>query len=167
MKRILIVGIGNPGNQYKNNRHNAGSILVNQLFSDPTICLDLENNYNCRIDILTCCSYVNNTGDFIHTKKANMIINVVDDMETPLGKIKFVYPTPGHKGHNGTRNIMKYLGNMFCSVRVGVGRPIGLSVHDFVLSDFKPNEKDIILSLKDIFLSGLKQFFKQICTNST
>jgi PTH1 family peptidyl-tRNA hydrolase len=166
MKRILIIGIGNPGHQYRNNRHNAGSLLVNYSFSDASVVLELENDYNCRIDILMCCSYVNTTGDIINTHNADIVINVVDDMETDLGKIKFVYPTQGHKGHNGTRNIMKYLGNRFCSVRIGVGRPVGLSVHEFVLSDFKPNEKEIILSLKKFLLDGLKEFLKKISSPS-
>lgn len=163
MKKLLFVGIGNPGNLYKNNRHNVGAILLSSMFNDISLILNIEKKYNCKIDLLTCCSYVNTTGDFISTYSADCIMVFVDDMETSLGKVKFTYPTLGHKGHNGIRNIMKYFKNQFCSIRIGIGRPPSkINVDDFVLSNLTYEEKQTILNLSSNVYDELIKFIESL-----
>lgn len=159
MKSCLIVGIGNPGEQYKYTRHNAGAIIVKDAI-DLRYKLELELQYQCKINTLICCDFVNICGKVVYANICDCVIVVVDDMETSLGLMKFVYPTMGHRGHNGTRDIMRYLGNNFCSVRVGIGRPAG-DVSDFVLSNFTTTEMKTITGLVNGFKTELNAFLSK------
>lgn len=170
LMKFLIVGIGNPSysktrhntGKYSKTRHNIGELLVNTFLSMKNI-LHIENTYNCKIETLVSCDFVNTCGSkvYAHAKSFDYTIVVVDDMETKLNKIRFVYPTNGHKGHNGIRDIMRYLKNDFCSVRIGIGRPKSGTVNEFVLGKFTDYELSTIMLLEEDFLAGLIKFIQK------
>lgn len=150
MTRILVAALGNPGASYSKNRHNAGSIVLTEILKTAFF-TNLELKNKCIIDTIYSFSEMNTSGEKLrvicHKTKYNLMIVIVDDLETELGKIKKVYPTMGHKGQNGIRNIIQHCGNDFCTIRIGVGRPSGSTeVTEFVLSNFTPKEMEDILS---------------------
>lgn len=150
MPRILVAALGNPGASYSKNRHNAGSIVLTEILKTAFF-TNLELQYKCIIDEIYSFSEMNTSGEKLkvicHRINYNFLIVLVDDLETELGKIKKVYPTLGHKGQNGIRNIIQHCGNDFCTIRIGIGRPNkNTEVNEFVLGNFTPNEMEQILS---------------------
>lgn len=156
----LVVGLGNPGNDYVRTRHNIG-VMVADAFSE-------SNNINLNqtkfkaiigkgamggeeIIIAKPQTYMNRSGEsvssllsFFKLTPLDCIV-ICDDLELPLGKIR-VRGNGGHGGHNGLRSIIELTGSQeFVRVRVGIGRPNDPSrVSDYVLSPFSKEEKPII-----------------------
>jgi PTH1 family peptidyl-tRNA hydrolase len=73
-----------------------------------------------------------------------------DELDIPFGDIRTKF-SGGHAGHNGLRDIIKYLGNDFHRIRFGIGRPPGsMEVADFVLQNFSSTEKkelDVLIAI--------------------
>ena len=164
--RILIAALGNPGDIYKKNRHNAGSIVLTEILKTSFI-TEIELTNKCIIETICSFSEMNTSGEkisFLTRKtKYDLLIVLVDDLETELGKTKQVYPTMGHKGQNGIRNIIQHCGNDFCTIRIGIGRPPGATpVNDFVLSNFSTSEMHYILSTLDETKSSIQQIILDV-----
>lgn len=153
----LIVGLGNPGPNYEQTRHNAGAWLVNdiatqqqQSFTEEKKFFGLVSKVNidshiCHLQIPT--TYMNVSGQAVCTiakfyklKPENILI-VHDEIDLPPGCIRLKF-AGGHGGHNGLRDIIKALGcNDFFRLRIGVGRPTNNEdVADFVLK--RPSKKE-------------------------
>jgi PTH1 family peptidyl-tRNA hydrolase len=163
----LAVFLGNPGNQYAFNRHNAGRLLAEKLpffsslrwqkkfkglFSQQQ---QDENKQplsaNKSLFFLVPETYMNLSGISVraaasfHKIKSDNIIVVHDELELPLGVISLKYGG-GLGGHNGLRSIKQELGTAdFWRLRLGIGRPSENSdISDWVLSDFAPAEKPLL-----------------------
>lgn len=149
----VIVGLGNPGIKYVNNRHNVGHMVVDVLQS-----LKLKDK------ILKSDKYMNDSGLFIKKLRAKYskmqmsdLYIIHDDLDIPLGSFKIQFGK-GPKGHNGILDIEEKLGTSeFWRVRVGVeNRDKGLEIRvkgeQYVLEDFTDEEK--------LILGGV---IKQIC----
>ena len=142
----LIVGLGNPGKEYEDTRHNAGRILV------PLIEKKYEGK---RAKFITPDTFMNNSGKevaFYVKKKADLkdLIVVYDDIDLPLGAIKISF-NKGDGGHNGLASIIKHVKSReFVRVRVGIcpttptgklRKPKGEDkVLKFLLGKFKKDE---------------------------
>jgi PTH1 family peptidyl-tRNA hydrolase len=166
MPRILIAALGNPGELYKKHRHNAGSIVLREIMKTSFL-TNIEIEHKCIIEALNSFSEMNTSGEklIVLTRKTryDLLIVLVDDLETVLGKIKQVYPTMGHKGQNGIRDIIKHCGNEFCTIRIGIGRPPGSTpVTEFVLSDFSNSEMCHILSAVDATKGSIQQIILDV-----
>jgi|TARA_B110000444_G_scaffold65897_1_gene61764 PTH1 family peptidyl-tRNA hydrolase len=158
----LIVGLGNPGQQYEQTRHNAGasliSILTHKYFSN----LKLEEKFfgftsRVKIDtqdvrLLIPNTYMNLSGKpiaalskFYQINPENILV-VHDDIDLDPGVSKYKIGG-GHGGHNGLKDTIKALGNNsdFARLRIGVGHP-GESdeVVNFVLKKAPQNEQRLI-----------------------
>ncbi len=146
----IVVGLGNPGEEYEKTRHNTGRILVN-LIEDK-----IEGH---KIKFLTPDTFMNNSGKevvkFVKTKKdlENLIV-IYDDVDLPLGKIKISF-NRSSGGHNGLGSIIKSLKSQeFVRIRVGIApttpsgkikKPQGeKKMLDFLLGEFKKTELDIL-----------------------
>src|SRR3989338_2231622 len=142
----LIIGLGNPGEKYQNNRHNAGAMLTEFLKMRPPISTDKE-----RIIADTTGVYMNESGrvvkkliDFYKILPQNLYL-VYDDLDIPLGSYKIVQGR-GPRLHNGVESVKNALGTEnFWHVRIGVeGRDRGrdrVSGKDYVLQNFTEEEK--------------------------
>lgn len=116
----LVVGLGNPGTEYENTRHNTGRILV------PLVEKNLEKaNSKQKIKFITPDTFMNNSGKavapFIKTKKdlENLVV-IYDDIDLPLGKIKISF-NRSSGGHNGVGSIIKSIKSQeFLRIRVGI-----------------------------------------------
>ena len=152
----LVVGLGNPGPEYQDNRHNLGFKVVDELLarargSAPRAKFGAEL---CEVTIagervLLCkpMEYMNVSGQvvarvagFWKVPVADVIV-VHDELDLPFGRLK-LGAGGGHGGHNGVRSLLADLGDAsFARVRVGVGRPTpGHDPANYLLSNFSRAE---------------------------
>jgi len=149
----LIVGLGNPGEEYEKTRHNAGRIIVELL----------EDKYTQKgVKYLTPDTFMNNSGravgPLVKSKKdlENLVV-IYDDIDLPFGKIKISF-NRSSGGHNGVESIIKSVNSReFARIRIGIcpttpagkmKKPQGEDkVHNFLLGEFKKEELDKIKKL--------------------
>lgn len=155
--RFLIVGLGNPGEKYKNTRHNAGFWVVDKLIDSLNAkkirargkSLVYKSYYNnSQIILSKPLTFMNNSGFSVKRLSAvyrvpieNMII-VYDDMDIPIGKIRIRKKGSGGS-HNGMRSIISYIQSYdFPRVRIGIGKPEkGADIVEWVLG--VPSNEDV------------------------
>ena len=164
----LIVGLGNPGRGYANNRHNVGFICLNHFARKQGIRFDKKQGQarigvgevaGSKVVVARPQTYMNLSGQSVSrlVKKFNInldnLLVIHDDLDLPLGKVR-IRQGGGSGGHKGVDSIIIWLGSQdFLRLRVGIGRPTmppgsaELSEADiiaYVLSDFTPGEKQAI-----------------------
>ena len=161
---LLLVGLGNPGPNNNNNRHNIGFRIIdaiNQEFSlskqKPKFkgLLTTGNIENKKVYAIKPLTFMNNSGvcikELIEYFKINAkdVIVFHDDMDIDLGKVKAKFGGTS-AGHNGIESIDKSIGKDYSRVRVGIGRPQNKSkVNNHVLEDFSENEEERIKDITD------------------
>ncbi len=134
----IIAGLGNPGKDYTQTRHNIGFLALDSLASKSHLFIDksrFDSKYvKARIQgvplfLIKPLTYMNRSGFPIHRFASyykiamENIIIIHDDMDLDFGKIKIV-KNRGHGGHNGVRSIIDIFGKKDCvRVRIGVGHP--------------------------------------------
>lgn len=155
---ILIAGLGNPGPEYENTRHNIGRQIVCVISSLCGVrledtrfkALSSRTKFESRDIILLCpTTYMNLSGNSIKecsvffglTPENIMVIH--DDLDLPFGRIKVVRGG-GPGGHKGVSSIIESLGSqLFPRIKVGIGRPsFDEPIEEFVLSPFYKEEKE-------------------------
>jgi peptidyl-tRNA hydrolase, PTH1 family len=153
----LIVGLGNPGKQYDQTRHNIGFEVIDALSSEFAIPLNQSKfkglygigfHNSEKIILLKPLTYMNLSGesiravmDFYQIELEDLLV-IYDDLDLPVGKIRLRQKgSPG--GHNGIKSTVAHLGTQqFNRIRIGIDRPqAGMSVPDYVLGRFRPEEK--------------------------
>ena len=182
----LIVGLGNPGEKYANNRHNIGFWVVEAL-ADKYGATSFKDKFHgkfatCEIDgekvgLLMPHTYMNESGravqaaaTFYKTKPADIVV-IHDELDIEPAKVKMKIGG-GDAGHNGLKSITSALGQNYVRVRIGIGHPGDKDkVHGYVLRDFPKAEIDTfeILSnkLADIMPQVLEGDFAQALTALT
>ena len=159
----LIAGLGNPGPDYIDTRHNAGAWLVERFAALQKKDLQSSNKFHgytakIEIDVQPChllipTTFMNLSGqavsavaNFYKIEPKNILI-VHDELDLVPGiaRLKF---GGGHGGHNGLRDIFKALGSQdFYRLRIGIGKPTGHEdVADYVLNKPRKAELDVINS---------------------
>lgn len=164
----LIVGLGNPGQKYANNRHNLGFMCLSEFAKAHKIKLDKKEGQSRTgtgeiggetVILARSQTYMNESGQAVrwlvrrYNLKPDEIIIIHDDMDLPLGKVR-IRQGGSAAGHNGIKSIISELGYPdFIRVRVGTGRP-GVTksgvptaedeVIGFVLSDFVRDEQKVV-----------------------
>jgi len=136
----LIVGLGNPGPQYSQTRHNAGAWYVSALAADYSIPMQLETkffghlgrgmiaNHDCRLLIPN--TFMNLSGKAVaavagfYKIMPDEILVAHDELDLEPGIVK-LKQSGGHGGHNGLRDIISCLANHrdFYRLRIGIGHP--------------------------------------------
>ncbi|MEX0787624.1 MAG: aminoacyl-tRNA hydrolase [Anaerolineales bacterium] len=157
---VLIVGLGNPGREYHQNRHNAGAMAVDRLARvlgvsfrrRVGLSLVTEARRNNRdITLAKPTLYMNESGravaSLIRSSRVDLssLLVICDDLDLPLGRIR-LRPEGGSAGHRGLASIIEVLGTTsFARLRIGIGRPAGsMDPADFVLEDFLDDELTIV-----------------------
>ena len=153
---LLWVGLGNPGEKYKKQRHNIGFMVADKIaiehsFSpwrnrvDASLCEgEIAGN---KIFIVKPQSYMNNSGKpvlkvarFLKIPSDSVYV-FHDDIDLIAGKVR-VKNGGGHGGHNGLRDVDAHLGKNYWRIRLGIGRPDEKAlVNKWVLSDFSEEER--------------------------
>ncbi len=153
----IIVGLGNPGREYKNTRHNVGYMVLEELASRYPL-----EKQECKFDaiighiriksekvlLVKPLTFMNLSGKsvqpLVHWHKldlANLMV-VYDDMDLPLGTIR-IRAGGGNGGHKGMKSIAERLATQeFARVRLGIGRPAEREAVDWVLGRFSADEKE-------------------------
>ena len=129
---MLIVGLGNPGSEYKSTRHNIGFMVIDELIKRQNAhklssssfegeLFKFKNHY-----LLKPLTFMNLSGNSIaKVKKFYKIEEVVvihDDLDLPFGTLRFKYGG-GHGGHNGLRSTDANISKEYARVRMGIGKP--------------------------------------------
>ncbi|RJO61367.1 MAG: aminoacyl-tRNA hydrolase [Dehalococcoidia bacterium] len=161
----LIVGLGNPGNQYAHNRHNIGFMCVSHFAKERDWGFEkkegLARTAHGRIDgeeivLARPQTFMNASGEAVkkltikYRIKPEDLIVVHDEMDLRLGIIR-IRRGGGTAGHNGVESIIRELGTAdFVRVRVGVGHPRDAGAEEpghvvgYVLGDFSGDEAEVI-----------------------
>lgn len=148
----FIVGLGNPGPKYQNNRHNVGHMMID--YVDQVQRSKFKNqSYNLKFKVIKTDCYMNESGKFVKKTiencklKIENLIVVHDDLDIPLGKFKIQKGT-GPQLHNGIESIEKAIGTKdFWRIRIGVdNRPLtgNIDGETYVLNNFTPEEIKIV-----------------------
>jgi PTH1 family peptidyl-tRNA hydrolase len=148
----LFVGLGNPGSQYEDTRHNIGFKVIDALVDDfgardiSKTTFHGELYRTASTLFLKPTTFMNLSGKSVLPVKQFFkidledIIVIHDDIDLPFGAVRFKRGG-GHGGHNGLKSIDTMVGKEYLRVRVGVGKPERKSqVADYVLHDFSSEE---------------------------
>lgn len=156
----LIVGLGNPGREYRLTRHNIGFMQVDAVAEELGIrftrmeskALVTRGDYQGqRILLAKPQTYMNLSGQavsglvrFYKIHLDNLLV-VYDEVDLPLGTLR-IKPKGGSAGHKGMKSIMERLGTQdFARLRLGVDRPPGrMEAAAHVLQEFTPHEQEIV-----------------------
>ena len=162
MNRYLIVGLGNPGRNHRENRHNIGFMAVDRLAEKYAINLNAAKSRTIVGDgrILDCPAilakpqtFMNLSGDsvgplaaFYKIPPENVLV-IYDELDLPFGTIR-LREQGGAGGHNGMKSLINHLGQEFPRVRLGIGRPPGrMDPAAWVLRDFGEEERPLLTEI--------------------
>ncbi|MBI5126933.1 aminoacyl-tRNA hydrolase [Candidatus Roizmanbacteria bacterium] len=151
---ILIVGLGNPGKKYQNNRHNVGHMFIDYLLKNPNDKSQITNEFqNPNFKFLKTDCYMNQSGSFfkktLHVTHYTLhdLIVVHDDLDIPLGKFH-IQKGVGPQLHNGLESIEQNLKSKdFWRIRIGVdarNKERWINGETYVLDNFLNEEKNIL-----------------------
>jgi len=147
----LVVGLGNPGDEYASTRHNIGFMVIDELLNRSKA-QDVSKNafkgnvYKTDAAIyLKPLTYMNLSGQSIlkvkNFYKTSRTIVIHDDLDLPFGTLRFKLGG-GHGGHNGLKSTDSAITKEYIRVRMGIGRPENKGeVSSFVLSSFSKDEQ--------------------------
>ena len=156
----LIVGLGNPGSQYKNTRHNTGFMFVDKLAEKLGINFELDKAKKCEIVktdinkekvlIMKPQTFMNLSGEAVVIVKNfykienEDILVIYDDLDLSTGKIR-IRPNGKSAGHKGIQSIMTLLGTEDIKrIRIGIDKVESNKTIDYVIGAFKPEEKELM-----------------------
>lgn len=155
----LVVGLGNPGNNYDNTRHNIGFRMIDKITSELNIKMNKEKFNglygektinNEKIIFLKPLSYMNLSGivvkNFVDYFKIdiNNILIICDDLDMELGKIR-LRQKGSSGGHNGLKNIeINLKTQLYKRLKVGISNDKLIDTKDYVLSNFSKDENNIL-----------------------
>ena len=169
----VIVGLGNPGPEYRKTRHNLGFWVVDLLAERWTTTLSRKAFLSLvgeaqwrgeKILLLEPQTYMNRSGEavakvrnFYHLDLADLVI-IHDDLDLPSGQLRIKRGGGGAGGNRGVASIIETLGSKeFVRVKIGIGRPPGRrDPAHFVLQPFTPQEEAFILPAVDCAANAIE-----------
>jgi len=170
---LLIVGLGNPGIQYEDTRHNIGFKVIDTLVSDFGARDISKNTFHgelfksSNILFLKPTTFMNLSGNSVQAVKnfykieLEEIVVIHDDIDLPFTALRFKNGG-GHGGHNGLRSIDAMVGKEYTRIRMGVGKPEYKSqVADYVLHNFSSEEETLLHGWIDHTVDAVKALQSQ------
>jgi len=156
----IIVGLGNPGKTYINNRHNVGFMVVDKIAQREN--LKFKKSFRVKAMITKAVSgkeeillakpttFMNNSGlaaklllSVYSLSKENFLV-IYDDMDLPLGRVRFAR-RGSSAGHKGMASIISALGSEdIPRLRIGISKPLEGEATDYVLSDFTLEQLPVV-----------------------
>jgi len=147
---MLIVGLGNPGSEYKRTRHNIGFMVIDELIHRQNAQKLSSSSFQGELFkfskhfLLKPQTYMNLSGDSIvvvkNFYKIEKVIVIHDDLDLPFGTLRFKHGG-GHGGHNGLKSTDSRISKEYIRIRMGIGRPEHKGeVASYVLSNFSDEE---------------------------
>lgn len=155
----LIVGLGNPGCEYENTRHNIGFQLLDYIASNKGLEFSKDKFNASYLETNICgekvffvkpLSFMNLSGNVVnkfvsfYKIELNDILIIQDDLDMSFGKIRIVYNSSSG-GHNGIKDIEKCLGSKkYARLKIGISNDKNIDTKDYVLGKFSAEEKKIL-----------------------
>lgn len=156
----MIVGLGNPGPQYRNTRHNLGFEVIERLAVRLDVRKPVEKHQGVlaeahheggKLLLVKPLTFMNRSGDCVAAAVRNRIFDpqdvlvIADDVNLPLGRLR-IRAGGSAGGHNGLKSIIERLGTQdFHRLRIGVGsNATAQDLSDHVLSRFRPEEREAV-----------------------
>ena len=164
----LIAGLGNPGREYEQTRHNIGFLVIDRLAAQFGSTWERSNKWGAisakcgEVILVKPMTYMNRSGEplgaigqFYKIEPAEILI-VLDDLALPLGRLR-LRACGGPGGHNGLESILAQFGTEeIPRLRIGIGAPPRDGSVDYVLSRFFDEEKALVASAIDRAAEALK-----------
>ena len=177
MSRCLVVGLGNPGPEYADNRHNVGFRCVDRLASAHNLTFDRSRKRSHLalgmllgrpVIVAKPRTFMNRSGYAVaalvrfYRFQLDRVLVVYDDLDLPLGALR-VRPSGGSGGHRGMASIIEQLGSRdFARLRIGIGRPPGrMDPADYVLQDFSRAEEPLVEKVLDMAVATIETWLTQ------
>jgi PTH1 family peptidyl-tRNA hydrolase len=163
LKRKLIVGLGNPGKEYRYTRHNLGFLVAERIAEQYNVKFRLSsliNGFLAKADtaehkilILMPVTFMNHSGRAVaktmskHGVEESDMLVICDDLNLEFGQLR-IRAKGRDGGHNGLGSIIETIGSSdFHRLRLGIGRPHHDDVVDYVLKTFMPQEQEFVPEL--------------------
>ena len=170
----LVVGLGNPGKDYKNTRHNIGFQLLD-FIADNYNFKFIGNKFNGefaeiivngeKVILLKPLSFMNLSGDvvrkFVSFYKIDCsdILVIHDDLDMDFGRVKIVYDSSSG-GHNGIKDIERCLGTKkYTRLKIGIANNKDIDTKDYVLGKFTDDEKKYLLQVDKNLVNVIEDFW--------
>ena len=164
----IIAGLGNPGTEYAQTKHNVGFMLVDALAEHLNAPAWKEDFFSAitevriggeKVFLVKPLTYMNNSGEALgpmlsyYKVDVDDLVVVHDDMDIPAGTVR-IRKKGGSGGHNGIKSILTHVGSEgFARVRIGIGRPpAGWTVINHVLAPFSSEDAPKIRAAIDYLL---------------
>jgi len=170
---LLIAGLGNPGSEYENTRHNVGFMFLDRLARRYGIKCTMRGHgalwgrgsINGRpVALIKPMSFMNLSGKAVgvffrkFSLSLDSVLVVYDDCELPLGSLR-IRPSGGSGGHKGLASVIETLGGTdFPRLRLGIGRPEFGDLTTHVLGAFRPGEREVLEDMLERALSSIDAF---------
>lgn len=151
---FLIVGLGNPGKEYENTRHNVGFQVIDNIAKEYNISINRQKFKGVygegfingkKVIILKPTTYMNLSGESVrevvdfYNLRSDEIIVIYDDISLEIGKFR-IRDKGSAGGHNGIKSIIAHLGgDVFPRIKVGIGQP-DVDLVKYVLGRFTKDE---------------------------
>ncbi len=176
-KTILIVGLGNPGKQYDQTRHNVGFLCVDTFVSQSEelsgwvekknfkVLLSSGRLADKQVIFIKPTTFMNNSGEAVqavanfYNLTSTDIVVVHDELDIDFGQIR-IRRGGSSAGHNGVRSISQLIGEEYGRIRIGIGpqKPQGIKSEDFVLQRFSSKEQAELPSLTKEVMAILSEY---------
>ncbi|MGM9704477.1 MAG: aminoacyl-tRNA hydrolase [Prevotella sp.] len=172
MDKYLIVGLGNPGNEYQGTRHNTGFMVLdafakasNIIFEDKRYGFVAETSLKGRkVFLLKPTTFMNLSGNAVRywLNKENIdqsrLLVISDDLSLPLGAFR-LKGNGSNGGHNGLGHIQQLIGQQYARLRMGIGNdyPKGAQV-DWVLGRYTDENMTVLQPSIDLAVDIIKSF---------
>jgi len=174
---FLIVGLGNPGREYRNSRHNVGFMLVDRLAERLGVTFArLESRAlvtkadweEARLILAKPQTYMNLSGQAVvsllrfYKVPYDQMLVAFDDIDLPFGTLR-LRPGGGSSGQKGMQSIMERLGTQeYPRLRIGVDRPPGrMDAADYVLQGFTKEEASFLPAILDRGVQAVEVFVRR------
>lgn len=172
---FLIAGLGNPGSQYKNNRHNIGFMAIDAIHK----CFSFSswsNKFQAEVSnglingektlLIKPQTFMNLSGQaigealrFYKLDLSNFIV-IYDELDLPPGKLR-IKTGGGSNGHNGIKSINTHCGDNYCRIRLGIGHPGSKElVHQYVLGNFTKSDQEWLSTLLNAITNNIAFLIK-------
>lgn len=158
MEKFLIVGLGNPGAEYHETRHNVGWMAIDAFAETQSVTWE-DKRYGYiaetsikgrKLILLKPTTYMNLSGNAVRywLEKENIpnehLLVLVDELQLPLGKLR-LKANGSNGGHNGLGHIQQLIGQQYSRLRIGIGNDFNKGGQvDYVLGKFSAEDKEIL-----------------------
>jgi PTH1 family peptidyl-tRNA hydrolase len=178
LDKYLIVGLGNPGREYRDNRHNVGFMTLDRLVQRHKLTgftkmqsralITTGSVAGAALVLAKPQTYMNLSGQAVgalvrfYEVPLERLLVCSDDIDLPLGTLR-LRPEGGSAGQKGLESIIEHLGTKdFPRLRLGIGRPPGVkAAAGYVLRDFKGEDLNIIDATLDRAVDAIESFLRE------